>query len=39
LEDLRRQRQQLQEKANRISEAIADAGHSPTLLTSLVTIE
>src|SRR5262249_18390740 len=39
LEDLRRNRQQLQEKANRISLAIADAGHSPTLLTSLATIE
>jgi hypothetical protein len=39
LEDLRRHRQQVQEKANRIALAIADAGHSPTLLTSLASIE
>ena len=39
LDDLRRERRQIQEKAKRISEAIADAGHSPTLLSTLATLE
>jgi hypothetical protein len=39
LEELRCERRQLQEKAKRISEAIAEAGHSPTLLSSLATLE
>jgi hypothetical protein len=39
LEDLRRERRLLQEKAKRISEAIAEAGHSPTLLSSLAGLE
>ncbi|HJZ97574.1 MAG TPA: recombinase zinc beta ribbon domain-containing protein [Candidatus Solibacter sp.] len=39
LEELLCERRQLQEKAKRISEAIAEAGHSPTLLSSLATLE
>jgi hypothetical protein len=36
---LRRERGQLQEKAERISDAIAEAGHSPTLLSKLAKLE
>ena len=39
LDDLRRVRQQLQVKAQRLADAVADAGHSPALLTKLGTIE
>src|SRR5262249_54405586 len=39
MEDLRRERQQLQSKANRLTDAIAEAGHSPAMLSKLATIE
>ena len=39
LDDLRRARQELQAKAQHIADAIADAGHSATLLSTLATIE
>ena len=39
LEDIRRERRQLQTKAQRITDAIADAGHSPALLSRLGEVE
>jgi DNA invertase Pin-like site-specific DNA recombinase len=39
LDDLRHARQQLQAKAQHVADAIADAGHSATLLSTLATIE
>ena len=39
LSALQRERRELQEKAKRVSEAIAEAGHSPTLLAHLASIE
>jgi len=39
VDDLRRERQQFQSKARRLAEAIADAGHSPTLLSELSALE
>ena len=39
LSDLHRERRELQEKAMRVSNAIAEAGHSPTLLAHLALIE
>jgi hypothetical protein len=39
LDDLRSARQQLQGRAQRVADAIANAGHSATLLSTLATIE
>ena len=39
LDDLRRERQQLQTKAERLADAIAEAGHSPVMLAKLASIE
>ena len=39
LSDFHRERRELQEKAMRVSNAIAEAGHSPTLLAHLALIE
>ena len=36
---MRRERQQLKIKADRVADAIADAGHSPVLLSKLAAIE
>ena len=39
LDDLRRDRQQLQAKADRLADAIAETGHSPVILAKLASIE
>jgi site-specific DNA recombinase len=39
LDDLRRERQQLQAKVDRLAEAIAEAGHSPAILGKLASFE
>jgi hypothetical protein len=39
LDDLRQQRRELQTKAERMADAIADAGHSPTMLAKLAAVE
>ena len=39
LQDVRRERQQLQTKAQRLTDAIADAGHSPAILMKLGDVE
>jgi hypothetical protein len=39
LEEIRRERRQLQTKAQRLTDAIADAGHSPALLSKLGEVE
>ena len=39
LDDLRRERQQLQTKANHLADAIAEAGHSPVMLAKLASLE
>jgi hypothetical protein len=39
LDDLRRQRKELQAKADRLADAIAEAGHSPVMLSKLASLE